>query len=53
MSWFPGGWEWLVILVIMLLLFGSRLPKVSKALGQSIGMFRKGANEALDCDDEE
>jgi sec-independent protein translocase protein TatA len=43
----PGGWEWLVILVVVLLLFGgSRLPQLAKALGQSKRAFREGQDEA-------
>ena len=43
----PGGWEWVVILVVILLLFGgSRLPQLAKALGQSKRAFREGQDEA-------
>ena len=37
-----GGWHLLIILVIIVLLFGaSRLPAVSKSLGQSMRIFRR------------
>ena len=36
------GFEWIVILVIGLLLFGRRLPEVAKGMGRSIVEFRKG-----------
>ncbi|MCL4196880.1 MAG: twin-arginine translocase TatA/TatE family subunit [Phycisphaerales bacterium] len=39
---FPGGWEWMVIVIIALLIFGKRLPEVGRALGQSIVQFKKG-----------
>ena len=43
----PGGWEWVIILVVILLLFGgSRLPQLAKALGQSKRAFREGQEEA-------
>ena len=43
----PGGWEWVIILVVILLLFGgSRLPQLAKALGQSKRAFREGQDEA-------
>jgi len=46
----PGGWEWIVILVVILLLFGgSRLPQLAKSIGQSKRAFREG----LDADEEE
>ncbi len=36
-----GGWEWIIILVIVIILFGgSRLAGVGAALGQSIREFR-------------
>lgn len=43
----PGGWEWIVILIVILLLFGgSKLPQLAKALGQSKRAFREGHEEA-------
>ncbi|HYY59643.1 MAG TPA: twin-arginine translocase TatA/TatE family subunit [Pyrinomonadaceae bacterium] len=43
----PGGWEWIIILVVILLLFGgSRLPQLAKALGQSKRAFQEGQDEA-------
>jgi sec-independent protein translocase protein TatA len=45
-----GGWEWIIILVIVIILFGgSRLAGVGAALGQSIREFR----DAVSSDDEE
>lgn len=38
----PGGWEWIILLVIGLLIFGRRLPEVGKWLGQGIVEFKKG-----------
>jgi sec-independent protein translocase protein TatA len=36
------GWHLIVVLVVILLLFGAtRLPALSKSLGQSIKIFRK------------
>ena len=45
-----GGWEWIIILVIVILLFGgSKLAGVGSALGQSIREFR----EAVSSKDED
>jgi sec-independent protein translocase protein TatA len=49
-----GGWEWLIILIIVIVLFGgSRLAGVGKALGQSIREFREGVSGGKDKKDEE
>jgi sec-independent protein translocase protein TatA len=48
----PGQWEWLVILVVALLIFGRRLPDVARSLGKSLTEFKKGINEAKDSSDE-
>ena len=41
----PGGWEIWIILLIILLLFGRRIPQVARSLGQGISQFKKGLNE--------
>ena len=47
-----GGWEWLIILIIVIVLFGgSRLAGVGKALGQSIREFREGVSGDKDEDE--
>jgi sec-independent protein translocase protein TatA len=38
-----GGWEWVIVLVIVLLIFGvGRLSKVGRELGEGIREFREG-----------
>lgn len=37
-----GPIQLLVVLVVMLLLFGNRLPSVARSLGQSLTEFKKG-----------
>jgi len=48
----PGGWEWIVILVIALLIFGKKLPEVARSLGKSLTAFKKGIREANETKDE-
>jgi sec-independent protein translocase protein TatA len=39
----PGGWEWIIVLVIVLLLFGpGRIGKIAGELGKGIKAFREG-----------
>jgi sec-independent protein translocase protein TatA len=38
-----GGWEWVIILVIVLLIFGvGRVGKLGEELGKGISAFRQG-----------
>ena len=47
-----GGWEWIIILVIVIIIFGvGKLPQVGAALGQSIREFREASGN--EEDDEE
>jgi len=39
---FLAGWELVVVLVLALLLFGTRLPKVARSMGQGLSEFKKG-----------
>lgn len=38
----PSGWEFWIILVIALLLFGHRIPGMARSLGSGIVEFKKG-----------
>ncbi len=41
------GWEWVIILIIVLLVFGvGRIGKLGEELGKGIKAFRKGVSEA-------
>jgi sec-independent protein translocase protein TatA len=47
----PGGWEWLIILAVVLLLFGAkRLPEMARSVGQSARVF-KGEMKGLRDDE--
>ena len=51
-----GGWEWVIILVIVLLLFGvGRLSKLGEELGKGVSSFRQGVRDSNEeeADEEE
>jgi sec-independent protein translocase protein TatA len=52
MIWTPQGLDWLWILLVVLLIFGRRLPEVARSLGKSLTEFKKGVREAQDTKDE-
>ncbi|SUZ47280.1 uncharacterized protein METZ01_LOCUS134 [marine metagenome] len=45
----PGGWEMVVIALVILLLFGAKkLPELARGLGQGIKEFKGAVNGAKD-----
>jgi len=48
-----GTTELIIILVILLLLFGTRLPSVMRSLGKSVNEFKKGMNEITELPEDE
>lgn len=46
----PGGWQWLIILVVVLLLFGRRIPELARSLGSGITEFKKGLKSGAEDD---
>ncbi|MDX6484404.1 MAG: hypothetical protein QOE95_2175 [Gaiellaceae bacterium] len=49
-----SGWEILVVLFVVLLLFGSsRLPQLARGMGKSINEFKKGISEGGKEDEHE
>ncbi len=48
----PGFVQILVVLLVVLLIFGNRLPSVARSLGQSIIEFKKGVKEIESKKDE-
>ncbi len=41
----PGGGEWLLILAVVLILFGNRIPGIARSLGAGISEFKTGLKE--------
>lgn len=42
----PGGFEWILIILVVLLLFGAkRIPELARGLGQGIQEFRKASDD--------
>lgn len=45
----PGGGEWMIIFVVMLLLFGAKkLPELARGLGKAMGEFKTARREFED-----
>jgi sec-independent protein translocase protein TatA len=46
---FLGGWEWVIVLLAVLLLFGAKkIPDLARGLGQGIREFKKATKEVTD-----
>jgi sec-independent protein translocase protein TatA len=41
-GFFGAPWEMMIVLVVVLLLFGNRLPSVMRSLGRGVTEFKKG-----------
>jgi sec-independent protein translocase protein TatA len=42
----PTGWEWIIILVVVLLVFGGKkIPELMKGIGKGIRGFKDGMKE--------
>lgn len=49
-----NGWEVVIVLVVILLLFGARkLPDLARSIGASAREFRKGVQEGADDTEQE
>lgn len=43
------GWEWIIIFLVILLLFGGKkIPELMRGLGKGINSFKQGLQEAKD-----
>lgn len=40
-----GHWEILIVMLVVLLLFGNRLPALARSMGMSLTEFKKGIKE--------
>ena len=48
----PGGWELLLIVFVLLLIFGStKLPALARGMGKSINEFKRGLGEGREEDE--
>lgn len=46
---FGGGYEWIIIILVVLLLFGGRkIPQLMKGLGEGIKEFKNASNDKGD-----
>ena len=45
---FIQGWEWIIILIVALLIFGKRLPEVARNMGKGITEFKRGMKDVQD-----
>ncbi|RJN31332.1 Sec-independent protein translocase subunit TatA [Nesterenkonia natronophila] len=49
-----AGWQWLILLLILLLLFGAtKLPKLARSLGESARIFKSEVKTMQDKDQDE
>lgn len=45
----PSGLEWIIILIVVLLLFGGKkIPELMRGLGKGVKNFKQGMQEAKD-----
>ena len=52
-AFFAPSWiELTIVVLVVLLLFGNRLPSVMRSLGSSVTEFKKGVQEADRLDDD-
>ena len=48
----PGSWEWIIVLIVALLIFGKRLPSTMRSIGKGVVEFKKGLKGVTDEVDE-
>jgi sec-independent protein translocase protein TatA len=49
LAFFGRGEDWLIVLLIIVILFGStKIPQLARSLGRSVSEFKKGVREGED-----
>lgn len=49
LAFIPGGMEWMIIFLVMLLLFGAKkLPELARGIGKSMGEFKRAREDFED-----
>ncbi len=49
----PSGWEWLIVLAIVVLVFGAaKLPELARGTGQALRIFKAETKGLMDDDDD-
>ena len=47
-----GHWEILIVAFVILVVFGTQVPRVARALGKSLSQFKRGLRDVDDEPDE-
>ena len=48
----PGGYEWILILIVVLVLFGGRkIPELMRGLGRGVKEFKEGVSDINSTED--
>ncbi|MCR9250474.1 MAG: twin-arginine translocase TatA/TatE family subunit [bacterium] len=43
---FPGGWEWIVVALVVIIFFGAKkIPEIARGLGKGIREFKDATKE--------
>ncbi len=49
LAWMPGGWELVIIVLVIILLFGAKkIPELARGLGKGIREFKDASKEIKD-----